>query len=95
MSDTVFAPRAPSTAPVSTDAASGIPQDMAERTTTTRHGTEGRSDGPDGRAGQLETSVARGRGAGGMAGLLGSVAFLVWGAFVVLAVLLLLIWWLA
>jgi hypothetical protein len=30
-----------------------------------------------------------------MAGLLGSVAFLVWGAFLVLAVLLLLIWWLA
>jgi hypothetical protein len=30
-----------------------------------------------------------------MLGLLGSVAFLVWGAFVVLAVLVLLIWWLA
>ena len=67
---------------------------MAERTTT-GHETEDRSVGPDGRAGQLETSVARGRGAGGLAGLLGSVAFLVWGAFAVLAVLVLLIWWLA
>jgi hypothetical protein len=67
---------------------------MAERTTT-RHETEGRSDGPNGPAGQVETTVARGRGVAGMAGLLGSVAFLVWGAFLVLAVLLLLIWWLA
>ena len=64
---------------------------MAGRTTT-RERTEG---GADSGAGQLETSVARGRGAGGMLGLLGSVAFLVWGAFVVLAVLVLLIWWLA
>jgi hypothetical protein len=67
---------------------------MAEQTTT-RHRTEGRTDGSDGGAGQLERSVVRGRGAGGMLGLLGSVAFLVWGAFAVLAVLLLLIWWLA
>ena len=60
--------------------------------TTTRQRTEGRADSD---AGPLETSVARGRGAGGMLGLLGSVAFLVWGAFAVLAVLVLLIWWLA
>jgi hypothetical protein len=59
---------------------------------TTRERTEDRTDGG---AGQLETAVARGRGAGGMLGLLGSVAFLVWGAFAVLAVLVLLIWWLA
>jgi hypothetical protein len=65
---------------------------MAEQTTT-RHQTEGRPDGSG--AGQLETSVARGRGAGGLVGLLGSVAFLVWGAFAVLAVVVLLIWWLA
>ena len=66
---------------------------MAEQTTT-RHRT-GRSDDPGAGAGQLETSVARGRGAGGLFALLGSVAFLVWGAFAVLAVLVLLIWWLA
>ena len=60
--------------------------------TTTRQPTEGKAARD---AGQLETSVARGRGAGGMAGLLGSVAFLVWGVSLVLAVLVLLIWWLA
>jgi hypothetical protein len=60
--------------------------------TTTRERTEGKSDSG---AGQLGTFVARGRGAGGMLGLLGGVAFLVWGAFAVLAVLVLLIWWLA
>jgi hypothetical protein len=67
---------------------------MAEQTTE-GHRREGRSDGSAGRAGQLETSVARGRGAGGMFALLGSVAFLVWGAFAVVAVLVLLVWWLA
>ena len=65
---------------------------MAEQTTTR---TESRREGSHDGAGQLETSVARGRGAGGMFALLGSVAFLVWGTFALLAVLVLLIWWLA
>jgi hypothetical protein len=51
--------------------------------------------GPDAGGGQLETSVARGRGAGTPVALLGSVASLVWGALAVLAAVVLLIWWLA
>ena len=43
--------------------------------------------------GSSSASVARGRGAGTPFALLGSVAFLVWGAVAGLAVLLLLIWW--
>ena len=54
-----------------------------------------RGDRADAGTGQLEASVARGRGAGTPFALLGSVAFLVWGAVAGLAVLLLLIWWLA
>ena len=46
-------------------------------------------------AGELEASVARGRDAGGMFGLLASVGLLVSLVDVVLAVPLLLIWWLA
>ena len=66
---------------------------MADETRKDR--TQGRYGGPHARAGQLETSVARGRGARMPFALLGSVAFLVWGVLAVLAVLVLLIWWLA
>ena len=52
-----------------------------------------RGDRADAGTGQLEASVARGRDARTPFALLGSVAFLVWGAVAVLAVLLLLIWW--
>lgn len=66
---------------------------MADETRKDR--TPGRYDGPDGRVEQLEATVARGRGTGMPFALLGGVAFLVWGVLAVLAVLVLLIWWLA
>jgi hypothetical protein len=66
---------------------------MADETTKDR--TPGRNDGLDGRAAQLEATVARGRATGTPFALLGSVAFLVWGVLAVLVVLVLLIWWLA
>jgi hypothetical protein len=62
---------------------------------TGKHRTQGSYGRPEGRAEQLETTVARGRGAGMPFALLGSVAFLVWGVLAILAVLVLLIWWLA
>jgi len=51
-------------------------------------------DGGQAGTGQLEASVARGRDAGGMFALLGSVGLLIWGVLAVLVVVLLLIWWL-
>jgi hypothetical protein len=62
---------------------------------TRRDRTTGRDTVPESRAGELEATVARGRVAGTPFALLGSVAFLVWGALAVLAAVLLLIWWLA